>query len=112
MYRRGEIVLIPVPFTDLTSSKKRPVVVMSNNEYNSKSDDVICVAITSQIRGIKYEVIIDSEDMLEGQLPKESCIRVDKIYTLDQKIIVKKYGVLKETKLEQAIKNIEELISE
>jgi hypothetical protein len=38
---RGEIVLIPVPFTDLKSSIKRPVVILSNNDYNSGSDDLI-----------------------------------------------------------------------
>lgn len=112
MHRPGDIVLVPVPFSDLTSSKKRPVLIMSKDDYNLKSDDVICMAITSQIRGIKYEIIIDSEDMEIGQLPKESCIRVDKIYTLDQRIIVKKYGVLKNNKLKTAVENFEKLITE
>ena len=111
MYKRGEIVLIPVPFSDLSSSKKRPVVIMSLDEYNAKSDDVICMAITSQIRGLEHEVIIDSTDMEEGQLPKESCIRADKIYTLDQGIIVKRYGKLGRSKLEKAVLTIQELIS-
>lgn len=111
MYKRGEIVLIPVPFSDLSSSKKRPVVIMSCDEYNAKSDDVICMAITSQIRGLEHEIIIGSDDMEEGLLPKESCIRADKIYTLDQGIIAKKYGKLVNSKLENAVLSIERLIS-
>ena len=34
MYKRGEIVLIPVPFSNLSSVKKRPVLVISNTLHN------------------------------------------------------------------------------
>jgi mRNA interferase MazF len=34
---QGDILLIPIPFTDLSSQKRRPVIVISNNEYNGKS---------------------------------------------------------------------------
>ncbi len=33
-YKQGDVLLIPVPFSDLTSKKKRPVLVLSDNEYN------------------------------------------------------------------------------
>ena len=47
MFKRGEIVLIPVPFSDLSSVKKRPVLVISNMAHNMKNNDIIVVAITS-----------------------------------------------------------------
>jgi hypothetical protein len=47
MPEQGDIVLIPVPFTDLTSQKRRPVIVLSNNAYNRTSSDVVVVAMTS-----------------------------------------------------------------
>jgi mRNA interferase MazF len=47
MYKQGDILLIPVPFSDLTSSKKRPVLVLSNNDYNTKTEDIIAAAVTS-----------------------------------------------------------------
>jgi mRNA interferase MazF len=47
MYKQGDILLIPVHFSDLTSSKKRPVLVLSNNDYNTKTEDIIAAAVTS-----------------------------------------------------------------
>ena len=40
-YDKWDIVLVPFPFTDLTTLKKRPAVIVSPDEYNKKLDDVI-----------------------------------------------------------------------
>lgn len=47
MREQGDILLIPIPFTDLSSQKRRPVIVISNNVYNQKTTDVVIVAMTS-----------------------------------------------------------------
>ena len=44
---QGDIVLIPIPFTDLTSSRRRPVIVISNTAYSQKTADIVVVAMTS-----------------------------------------------------------------
>ena len=100
MHKQGEIVLIPVPFSDLTATKKRPVLIISNNEFNARGEDVIVAAITSNIRGIEHEVVFDNADMMDGELKVVSCIRADKIYTLSKDIIVKTYVEIKEEKIE------------
>ena len=41
MPEQGDIVLIPVPFTDLSSQKRRPVIVVSNDTYNRSSADIV-----------------------------------------------------------------------
>jgi len=92
MYKQGDIVLIPVPFSDLSSNKKRPVLIISSNTYNSLTDDIIVVAVTSNITNKKYCVDIEETDIFEGQLPAKSQVRADKIYTLAQSIIIKKIG--------------------
>jgi mRNA interferase MazF len=48
-YKRGDVVLVPFPFTDLTSAKQRPALVVSADAFNSTRDDVLVAAITSQV---------------------------------------------------------------
>ena len=47
-YKFGDIVLVPFPFTDQTSVKKRPAVVISSTSYNYSRDDLIIMAVTSR----------------------------------------------------------------
>ena len=47
MPNQRDIVLVPIPFTDLTSNRRRPVVLVSNNDYNRRGDDIVVVAMTS-----------------------------------------------------------------
>ena len=92
MHSQRDIVLIPIPYTDLSSHKKRPVVIVSNNQYNSMFEDVIVVAITSNLEQVKFSIPIDNGSLEEGSLKVASLIRPDKIYTLNKSIIIKKFG--------------------
>lgn len=49
IYNFGDILLVPFPFTDQTSSKKRPAVMISSRAYNQQKLDLIIMAVTSQI---------------------------------------------------------------
>lgn len=99
MYKQGDILLIPIPFTDLTASKKRPVLVLSNSLYNKTTKDIVVVAITSNVESKEYAVLFSKDDMKEGTLKVDSCIRADKIYTLSQDSIVKKFGSINDNVL-------------
>ena len=110
MYKRGEIVLVPVPFSDLSSIKKRPVLVISNTTHNFTSPDMIVVAITSNL--VQNGIVIEQSDLKTGELPKKSLIRCEKIYTLEQSIIVKRFGVLSEDVLLKVANEIHNLITE
>ncbi len=61
MPKQGDIVLIPIPFTDLSSHKRRPVIVISNDDYNQRAPDVIVVAMTSNPTLSAYSFTITSE---------------------------------------------------
>jgi mRNA interferase MazF len=89
---QGEIVLIPVPFTDLSSRKRRPVIVVSNNAYNRKTADIVVVAMTSDPSTVDFSFTLTQSDLEQGSLNRPGKVRVDKIYTLSQSIVVKTFG--------------------
>ncbi|MBA3573304.1 MAG: type II toxin-antitoxin system PemK/MazF family toxin [Pyrinomonadaceae bacterium] len=88
MPKRGDIVLIPVPFTDLSSQKQRPVIVISNDSYNQKTEDMIVVALTSNPEATTYGFTVTSADLAEGALKRPSQVRVDKLFTLSQSMVL------------------------
>lgn len=48
-YSFGDIILVPFPFTDQTTIKKRPAVIVSSEKYNADRSDLIIMAITSRL---------------------------------------------------------------
>jgi mRNA interferase MazF len=92
MPSRGDIVLVPVPFTDLSSTRRRPVIVISNDAYHRSGEDMIVVAMTSNPKVTPYSFVITNADLVLGSLNRPGTVRPDKVYTLSQKIIVKTFG--------------------
>jgi mRNA interferase MazF len=95
MPKQGEIVLIPIPFTDLSSQKRRPVIVISNDAYNGKAVDMVVVAMTSNPAAVDYSSGITSADLEQGSLKRPSRVRVDKLYALAQALATKTFGRVK-----------------
>ena len=101
MYEQGEIVVVPFPFSDLSSFKQRPVLILSNNTDNVKSEDVITCGITSNLKNIKYSILIDNRNLEKGTIPAKSRIKVDKLFTLAKSIIKKKVAKVNSKTFEQ-----------
>ena len=110
MLRQGDIVLIPVPFTDLSSQRRRPVIVISNDTYNRKTEDIVVVAMTSNPASVEYSFTIDSSDLKQGKLNRPGKIRVDKIYTLSQSIVFKTFGRVTTNVLDRIRNTLQSLI--
>ena len=87
LYEQGEILLVPFPFTDLSSIKRRPVLILSNSQYNSRSEDIVTCGITSNLKDSNFSVLIDDRNLISGKLPIQSIIKVDKLFTLNQRLI-------------------------
>lgn len=90
--KQGDIVLVPVPFTDLSSSRRRPVIVISSDAYQTATADMVVVAMTSNLSPSPYSFVLTSADLNAGTLNHPGRVRVDKIYTLSQSISVKTFG--------------------
>ena len=113
MLKQRDIVLVPIPFTDLSSIKRRPVVVISGDHYNQKNDDIIVAAITSNIEyQTDYTILIRSENLSEGVLPKQSIIKCDKIYTISRDIVVKHFGTINTGTFKILKMKIDQLLTE
>ena len=87
MYNQRDIILIPFPYTDLTASKLRPAVIISNNELNNRGD-FICCLITSN--DDSSGLLIEKRDFESGSLPFKSWIKPYRLFTINNKIIRKK----------------------
>lgn len=112
MPEQGEIVLIPIPFTDLSSKRRRPVIVISNNSYHHKTQDMIVVAMTSNPQPVDYSFTITAADLTQGTLNRPGKVRVDKIYTLAQSIVVRTFGRVNQATLDHIRELLQELVAE
>lgn len=96
MFERGKIVLVPFPFTDLSSSKIRPALIISEPEYAGK--DVIVVFISSKIPkkigSTDYLLKTEASFFKQTGLKVSSVIRGNKVATLDKRIILGEIGSL------------------
>ena len=101
MPSQGDIVLIPIPFTDLSSQKRRPVIVISNNDYNQTAPDVVVVAMTSNPTSGPYSFVLSAADLAQGTLNRPGTVRVDKVYTLEKSLIVKTFGRVNDRSLDR-----------
>ena len=96
---RGDVVVIPFPYSDLTNSKRRPALVLAESSY----DDLILCQITSQALKDAYAINLSENDFTDGKVFKISNIRPNKLFTADSSIVLYKIGSLKPHKLEEVI---------
>ncbi len=90
MPQPGEVVLIPFPYTDLATTKRRPVLVLRPADGFG---DFLAAAVTSHA-GHVDALTLTQRDLREGVLPKPSYVRTTKLYTLNERIVVRRFGTL------------------
>lgn len=103
----GDIVLVPFPFTDLSHSKLRPALIISQNEVHEKEDDFTLLFVSSVIpeRAEPYEVLFRKThpDFSQSGLRKDSLFKTNKIATVRRKLLVSRLGKIGTT-LQKEIK--------
>ena len=95
-YQKGDIVLVPFPFTDLTVAKTRPAVVVSINDFEEKTGDFTVAMITSVPQTTPYDY--ELKDWEDANLYSPSWVRA-KLVTLDPKLVRYKPGRLTDSDL-------------
>lgn len=102
-FTKGDIVLYPFPYTDLSIRKIRPCLVLSNEMNN----DIILCQITSKVMfSDNYTVELQLIETLEGTLQIDSYIRTNMLFTCDKSQILKKVCKISDQKYFEVINKI------
>jgi mRNA interferase MazF len=103
---KGDVVVIPFPFSNLSQSKRRPALVIAPLE----GDDVILCQLTSKTVGDIYAVPIGDSDFASGSLKQSGNIRPNRLFTADTHIILHRVGCIRNEKMQQVIDRLIEII--
>jgi len=103
---------VPFPFSDMTEIKKRPVLVISNSEFNKISQDIVVCQISSNLTNRVHGILIDNNNLEAGNLLSESLIKVHRLIALDKKLIEKRIGKTNSKTFRQVKKELSELLKE
>ncbi len=104
---KGDVVIIPFPFSDLSGSKKRPALVLCD----LPGQDLILCQITSKDVKDGFPVPPLLSDFTMGSLPVVSNIRPSRIFTADKAIIIRKAGTINTALTKSVVEKIVELLS-
>ena len=102
--KKGSIILIPYPFTDLRGSKVRPAVVLCKNDL-----DVTICFITSKLKW-KTAFDISVFPSATNGLKVPSLIRTCKIATIDFALVLGELGELSNFEIDELDKGLKNLL--
>ena len=102
---KGDVVVVPFPFSDLTQAKRRPAFVIAVLE----GDDLILSQVTTQSTRDRYAISLDDKDFAAGGLKQPSNVRPNRIFTADSRIVLYQVGHLKPEKINDIIDKIVEI---
>jgi mRNA interferase MazF len=99
-YKRGDILLVPFPFSDQSAAKQQPALVISVDVFQEQGPDLLIMAITSQLGGpLKLgEFLI--RDWPSAGLLKPSAVKAA-ITTIEAKLVRRRLGCLSDHDLKQ-----------
>ncbi len=89
-----DVVLVPFPFTDLSSSKQRPCLVLAPIKVSRLGDLFVVAMMTSQVVSRAFPNDVALKDWKGAGLPKPTLVRLSKVVTVEAKLIRKRLGVL------------------
>jgi mRNA interferase MazF len=100
-YTKGDIVLVDFPFSDNSSAKLRPVLVISS-ELVHATGDLMLMMMTSKVKHDGLSVAVAPTDLSEP-LPLQSYLRCHKVFVLTAELVVKKLSRLQKDRFDEAV---------
>ena len=105
---KGDVVVLPFPFSDLSQSKRRPALVVAE----AGGDELVLCQITSQPVRDRYAVGLNQADFRAGSLSKQSNVRPNRVFTADAGIIAYSAGHLHDPRTNEVVEKLVELLRE
>ncbi len=104
---KGDVVVAPFPFSDLSATKKRPALVVAT----LKGNDVILCQITSQTVQDSYAVALNDSDFANGNLRQPSNIRPNRLFTAEANSILYRVGSINATKMQEVLEKLVQILT-
>jgi len=105
-FMKGDVVVVPFPFSDLSTTKKRPALVL----IDSMGSDAVLAAITSTQKE-EYAVALEDGDFKTGRLNHSSYILPAKLFTFQKSMIIRIVGNITESKRREVVEKITNLLA-
>ena len=99
IFEKGDIVLLPFPFTNLKTTKRRPALVISPRVYNLSGDSTV-LFMTSNVNAPRKEGDVELKEFKEAGLPKPTLVRM-KFVTIANALMLKKLGVIQDSDMKR-----------
>jgi mRNA interferase MazF len=104
---KGDIVVLPFPFSDMSASKRRPALILSD----LAGRDVILCQITNQNTRDEQAIALHNSHLLTGSLTTVSNIRPNRLFTAHKDLIAYKLGSITQAKYQEVTDAIAKLIA-
>lgn len=102
LFVRGDVVVVPFPFNNLSDQKRRPALILAD----LSGPDLILCQITTKAPKDRYAVGVNAGDFSKGSLKYPSSVRANQIFTLEKTLVCDVLGRLKQEKLDQIVQTI------
>ena len=103
-YKQGDILLIHYPYSDLSSTKRRPVVVVGNDAANFR--DYIVAKITTNLHADAFSFPVNNSQ-ISVPTPAPCEVRCNELFSADDTLIIKKLSTMKTTELKRLIGQVQ-----
>jgi len=105
-----DVVVVPFPFTDRTTTKRRPALVLSDaGNFNKQVGQSVLAMITSAVNS-NWPLDVDITDLDSAGLPSASVVRM-KLFTLDDQLVIRKAGALSDDDQQRVTNALKQLLN-
>jgi len=104
--RRGEVIFLRFPYTDLSQTKNRPAVVLAQLPNN----DMLVCQVTSRDKNDPDAVALEANDFANGGLPKRSFALPGQLFTANTSIVTHQAGQLNDSVVNEIVDRIVRLL--